>query len=117
MTDLHESLAELARGLEGVKALLVIEGSGIEVATWGDGDFEAAAAEFAELWRQLGVAEALHRAGATKALTFHGAQGAWVAVPLGEDYVLAVLAGAKMPAGKAQFYATEWAHRHREEFA
>lgn len=117
MADLHDSLEELARTLLGSRAILVIERSGIEVATWGREDFEVAAAEMAELWRQVATADSLRRVGETSALTFHGVGGTWVAVPLGTDYVLAVLAGTDLPAGKVRFYATEWARRHEGEFA
>lgn len=116
MSDLSGSLAALAEGLDGVVAALVIEATGIEVETWGDVDFEAAAAEWADLWKQARNTESLAPAGRVDAFQLNTSVGCWVAVPLGQDYVLTLLAAPELPPGKARFYAREWALRHSEVF-
>ncbi|MHB8765523.1 MAG: roadblock/LC7 domain-containing protein [Deferrisomatales bacterium] len=117
MADLAEALGRLAEDVGGAQAALVLEVSGLEVASWGHGDFEALAAEVAELWRQLAAASELGAAGPVGSLEVLGARGTWVAVPLGQEYLLAVLGRADVPPGKLRFHAGEWAGEHRGEFA
>ncbi len=115
--ELGERLRELCRRVGGARAAVIFERTGIEVAAWGDTDAETAAAEVAELWQQASDAETLARAGGVTGLDLRAAGATWVTVPLGREYVLAVLAGAEIPPGKARFYAAEWARLHGEEFA
>ena len=116
MFDLHEALGELAGSLAGLRAATVLETSGIEVATWGEADFEVLTAEVAELWRGLASTEAL-APGPPESLELRSRDGAWVVLPLAGDYLLAVLAGPGLPSGKARFYGREWVLRHRGAFA
>jgi predicted regulator of Ras-like GTPase activity (Roadblock/LC7/MglB family) len=114
--EIHEALDELAGSLKGLRAATVLETSGIEVATWGEADFEVLTAEVAELWRGLASAEAL-ALGTPESLEVRSGEGAWVVLPLAGDYLLAVLAGPGLPSGKARFYGREWVLRHRGDFA
>jgi predicted regulator of Ras-like GTPase activity (Roadblock/LC7/MglB family) len=106
----------LAQTVGGVRAVLVIEISGIEVATWGEMDFETAAAELAELWRQVGATETCAAPGPLKAIDVLGSEGTWVVVPLGTEYMLALLCGPGVAPGKARFYSVEWVREQREDF-
>jgi predicted regulator of Ras-like GTPase activity (Roadblock/LC7/MglB family) len=117
MSDLAEGLARLADRIGGARAALVIESSGIEVATWGRANFEAVAAECAELWKRAGSSETLIRDGIVETLEVRGAEGGWLLLSLGEEYVLALLAEPLVPPGKVRFYAKEWAIENREDFA
>jgi predicted regulator of Ras-like GTPase activity (Roadblock/LC7/MglB family) len=117
VSDLTDSLKQLAARIGGVRAVLVIEASGIEVATCGRADFEALAAEWAELWKRVGSSETLFGESALETLELRSAGGGWVVVPLGEEYVLALQAEPGVPPGKVRFYAREWAMENREDFA
>jgi predicted regulator of Ras-like GTPase activity (Roadblock/LC7/MglB family) len=117
VSDLGDGLEELAGTIGGVRAALVIETSGIEVATWGDADFETSAAELAELWRQVEATETCAASGPLKALDLVGADGTWMAVPLGAEYMLALLCDSAVPPGRARFYASEWTRDRHEDFA
>jgi predicted regulator of Ras-like GTPase activity (Roadblock/LC7/MglB family) len=114
--EVQETLDELAADLAGLRAAVVLETSGIEVATWGEADFEVLTAEVAELWRGTAAAEAL-ALGAPESLEVRSREGAWVILPLAGDYLLAVLSGPDLPAGKARFYGREWVRRHGGDFA
>lgn len=116
MSDYQSQMEVLARRA-GARATVVLERSGIDVASWGDADSETAAAEFGELWRQLRTAGAVRAPGELRSLEIVGSEGAWVAVPVGEDYVLALLTGPGIAPGRARFFAGEWAATHRGEFA
>lgn len=106
----------LARGA-GARAVVVLERSGIDVASWGEADSETAAAEFGELWRQLRAADAVRAPGGLRSLEIVGSEGAWVAVPVGRDYAVALLTGPGIAPGRARFFAAEWAAAHEGEFA
>ena len=114
---MRNALEELAERIGGVRAALVIESTGIEVASWGGGDFEVAAAEWADLWKQVRYAAALGAGGEVKAVSIQTPEGVWVALPVTAEYVLAVQAGPGIPPGRVQFYAEEWAAAHGEDFA
>ncbi|GAB4267224.1 MAG: hypothetical protein Kow0092_20470 [Deferrisomatales bacterium] len=117
MSDLERALGALAERAGGVRAALVVETSGIEVACWGRADFEAAAAEWAELWRQVRAGETLGGADGVASVTILGARGGWVALPVGGDYLLLLAFDASVPPGRARFYAAQWARERGEEFA
>lgn len=114
---MREVLEALARQIGGVRAVLVVEASGIEVASWGDTDFEVAAAEWAELWRQVRASDGLAPGGAAEAVSLTSRTGTWVVLPLGTDYLLALLAEPGVAAGRVRFYGREWAAAHGEDFA
>jgi len=116
VSDLARDLAELGRRC-GAVAGLILETTGIEVASWGEAEFETAAAEFAGIWREASTTDTASAAGGVRALTVEGNLGAWVAVPLGTEYVLGLMAGPNVPVGRLRFYAGEWARDHREQFA
>ncbi len=117
MSDLTIGLGRLAERIGGARAALVIEASGIEVATWGSADFEALAAEWAELWKRIGASDTLAADGKVEALEVRRVDGSWVLVPLADEYVLALLSEPGVPQGKVRFYAREWAIENREDFA
>lgn len=114
-SDLFRALTQLG-DKAGARAGLVIECSGIEVATWGSADFESLAAEWSELWKRIGASEALAGDGKLESMELHRSAGGWVAVLLGDEYVLALQAKPEVPPGKLRFYAKEWAIEHREDF-
>ncbi len=117
MSDLGAALGALARQAGGVEAALVLERTGLEVAFWGRGDAEALAAEVAELWRQVGASEALVEAGAVRGFEVAAEGGAWLAAPLGEEYLLVLRTGVGAVPGRVRFYAQQWAAERRGEFA
>lgn len=116
MFEIHEALDDLVASLPGLRAAMVLETSGIEVATWGEADFEVAAAEVAELWRGLAASGSL-ALGPAESLEVRSRDGSWVILPVGGDYLLGVLGGFGLPAGKARFFGREWVLRHRGDFA
>lgn len=116
MSDFRSDMENLARSA-GACAAVVLERSGIDVASWGEADSETAAAEFGELWRQLRAADAARAPGELRSLEIVGTEGAWVAVPVGPDYVVALLTRAGVAPGRARFFASEWAAAHQGEFA
>ncbi len=115
MSDLYAAIEDLCTRLSGVRAALVLERSGIEVASWGEADFETAAAELAELWSAAARTESVGPGLRTLVVEADGE--VWTLTALGRDYLLAILAAEAVPAGKVRFYAGEWARAHREEFA
>lgn len=117
MSDLRASVGKLAHKIGGVKAAILVEANGIEVAAWGEADFDTVSAELAELWMQVNATDMRSTAGQMMGLQIKGSNGGWVAVPLGEEYVLAVLVDAGVPLGKAMFYASEWVAENLEEFS
>ncbi|MBI5017426.1 MAG: hypothetical protein HZB55_18305 [Deltaproteobacteria bacterium] len=116
MSEFEQALEELAQTLGDARAAAVLETSGIELAVWGSADFETVTAEVAELWKAAGSSEGLSPE-PPESVVVHGPHGTWIVLPLGADYLLALLAGPDLPAGKARFYAHEWAQEHREAFA
>lgn len=116
MSEFERALADLAQTIGGLRAAVVLETSGIELTSWGEGDFEVLTAEVAELWKAAAGAEALGIA-TPECLTVQTRAGACQVLPLGGDYLLALFAGPEVPPGKARFLASEWAHAHREAFA
>jgi len=117
VSDLSGGLARLVDRIGDARAALVIESSGIEVATWGTANFEAVAAECAELWKRVRSSETLLRDRAAETLEVRNAEGAWLLLSLGDEYVLALLSGPLVPPGKVRFYAKEWAIENQEDFA
>lgn len=116
MSEFERALEELAAGLAGLRAAVVLETSGIELACWGDVDVETVTAEVAELWKGAAGAEVLGAA-PPACVTVQSRAGTWQVLPAGGEYLLAVLAGPEVPAGKVRFHAEEWARDHREAFA
>ena len=69
-------------------------------------------------WLQLiSRSSSMAASGDRKSLSRQSANGAWVAVQLSEEYLLALLAEAAVPPGRVRFLACEWAAARREEFA
>jgi hypothetical protein len=101
VSDFGESLAALASGMGQIRAALVLETTGIEVAAWGKGDFDIFGAELSEVWKVIGSAEFL--------VASSGPEGAEIRLALGP--------GAGAPPGKVRLHAAQWAHKHREEFS
>lgn len=116
MFDLYESFEELTRKIGGVKAALIVDNNAIEVATWGEADFETASAELVEIWKQAGASDVCLVSGRMRSLQISGSEGGWTVVPLGDEYMLAILVDAGIVLGKAKFYASEWVLANREEF-
>jgi len=114
--DFSRALSDLGRR-SGAAAALVLETAGIEVASWGDAEFETAAAEFAGLWREVCATETARAVGVVRALTVEGSLGTWVAVPLGAEYVLSLLSRPGVPPGRLRFWAGEWAREQGGHFA
>ena len=117
MFDLNASLQELCGRIVGIEAAVVLERTGIEVATWGEADFEAVAAELADLWKRAAEAEAVCASGAPRMMCVETPGRSWTLVPLGDDYLLGLAAGEAVPPGRVRFYAAEWVRAHREEFS
>ena len=116
MSEFDQALEELAQILGDARAAAVLETSGIELAVWGSADFEAVTAEVSELWRTVTSSEGLNPE-PPEFVAVHKPDGSWIVLPLGSDYLLALLAGPDLPVGKVRFYAQEWAQEHREAFA
>lgn len=111
MSEFERALEDLAQSLDGLRAAVVLETSGIELAVWGDADFDVFTAEAAELWKAASTAEGFGP-DAPEMLCVWSRSGLWLVMPLGGDYLLALVAGPDLPAGKARFYAAEWARAH-----
>lgn len=116
MSEFERALEELARDLEGLKAAVIFETSGIELALWGEADFEAVTAEAAELWKAAAGAEALGGE-SLEGLSIQTTTGSWQVLPVGGDYLVALVAAPDVPPGKLRFCAVEWTRDHREAFA
>ncbi len=114
MSDLDRALQDLCGRLGGVRAAVVMESSGIEVAAWGEADFETIAAELAELWSAAARAESVGPGLRSMVLEADGE--VWTLTALGEGYVVALLTAQGVPPGKVRFHAGEWARALREEF-
>lgn len=119
MSDIRRSLEELALEVGDLRAALVFESSGIDVATWGDAEFESATVELASVWKNLSSAEIVSSFGgkAPDFLEIRVQTDSWMLIPVGQDYLLALLVGPAGVPGRARFYGTEWAHRHKEDFS
>ncbi|NTU59563.1 MAG: hypothetical protein HGA98_00715 [Deltaproteobacteria bacterium] len=118
MSDLRSSLGELAEEVGDLRAVVVFEASGVEVAAWGAGEPEAPAAELASVWGGLSASETvLSLGGALDSVEVRTRSGTWVVLPLGADYLLGLLVGSEGLPGRARFCGVGWAHRHREEFS
>ncbi len=117
MAELQEALGALANEVGGVRAALVVEATGIPVAAWGEVEEDHLAAELADLWARAGAPGLCTGTGQPRAVEFSGAGGAWVAVQLGDEYLLALLTGQGVPSGRVRFLAGEWAAARRKEFA
>lgn len=116
MSEFEQALEVLAAAIPGLEAAVVLETTGIELAVWGEADFEVVTAEAAELWRAASSAEGLGP-GPVEILCGASRSGSWLVLPLAGDYLLAVLAGPDLPLGKARFYAAEWAREHAGDLA
>jgi len=117
VSDLNAALQELCGRIGGVEAAVVLERTGIEVATWGEADFEAVAAELADLWKRASEAATVCASGAPRMMSVETPGRTWLLVPLGDDYLLGLAAGGSVPPGRVRFYAAEWVRAHREEFS
>ncbi len=117
MSDLNASLQALCRRIGGVEAAVVLERTGIEVATWGEADFEAVAAELADLWKRASEAMAVCASGAPRMIFVETPGRTWLVLPVGDEYLLGLAAGGAVPPGRVRFYAAEWVRTHREEFS
>lgn len=119
MSDIRNALEQLATEIGDLRAALVFENSGIDVATWGDAEFESATTELAALWRGFSSTELVSSLGgsAPDYLEVRVRSQAWMLLPVGTEYLLGMLVGTDGLPSRARFYGTEWAHRHKEEFS
>ena len=119
MSDFRHALEQLALEIGQLRAALVFETSGIDVATWGDAEFEVATAELATVWKDLCAAEIVSALGGGEPdwLEIRVKGASWLLLPVGGDYLLGLLVGPDGFPGKARFYAAEWARLHREDFS
>ncbi len=117
MSDLSASVQALCERIGGVEAAVLLERTGIEVATWGEADFEAVAAELADLWKRASEAGAVCSSGAPRMLSLETPGRTWLVLPVGDDYLLGLATAGGVPPGRARFYAAEWVRAHREEFS
>jgi predicted regulator of Ras-like GTPase activity (Roadblock/LC7/MglB family) len=119
VSDLRNALEQLATEIGDLRAALVFESSGIDVATWGDAEFESATTELAALWRSFSSAEVVSSLGASAPnyLEVRVQSEAWMLLPVGKGYLLGMLVGPDGLPARARFYGAEWAHRHKEEFS
>ena len=116
MSDYEQALGQMASRISGLRAVMVFESSGIEVSSWGGADPDMNSAEFAELLARVRETDSVALEGGVAGITIQGATGQWVLAPVGEDYVLALLADAAVPTGKLRFYAAQWVAEHGGEF-
>lgn len=117
MSELRDSLKAMAEGVGGVRAAVVLETSGIEVASWGDADFEIVGAELSEIWKSIVSAEFLAESAGVEGVEIRLRDGSWIVHPLGAEYVLALRSGPTAPTGKVRFHASQWTVEHRGDFS